>query len=108
MTGHFKTVTDLDFHPDGHYLVTTSEDQTTRVFAPWGQDRSRWHEISRPQIHGHDIFTLKCSSDYIVSGAEEKILRVFQPTEVFVISYEVVSGSSMALSNGKGLYGANL
>ena len=70
--------------------MTTSEDQTTRVHAPWGNER--WHEIARPQIHGHDIFTGKILGDYIVSGSEEKILRSFQPTDVFVKTLENVSG----------------
>jgi len=100
VTGHFKSVSDLDYHPEGYYLVTTSEDQTTRVFSPWGHNR--WHEISRPQIHGHDIFALKCSGDYIVSGAEEKILRAFQPTGIFIRNYEDASESPITLSNGDG------
>ncbi|CAG7732338.1 unnamed protein product [Allacma fusca] len=89
VTGHFGPISDLDYNRGGQYIVTTSEDQTTRVHSPWGDNR--WHEIGRPQIHGHDLFTAKVLGDYIISGAEEKILRAFQPTEVFARNLENAS-----------------
>jgi len=64
-------------------LLTTSEDQTTRIHAPVAHNQLLWHEVSRPQIHGHDLFAAKLVGNKIVSGAEEKILRAFQPTLVF-------------------------
>ena len=87
----------MDYHPRGYFIVSTSGDQTTRIFAPWGL--SRWHEIGRPQIHGHDIFAVKCTGDYIVSGAEEKILRAFQPTKIFISNLEEASEISVNFGN---------
>jgi hypothetical protein len=51
--------------------------------------RSSWHEIARPQVHGHDIHCATWTgrsedvSTY-VSGSEEKVARVFQAPEAFV------------------------
>lgn len=98
MTGHFKAITDFDYNPDGHFIVTTSRDQTTRVYSSWGPDK--WHEIARPQIHGHDIFALKCCGEFVVSGAEEKILRVFQPTQVLVQMLDEVSDITTNFKHG--------
>jgi elongator complex protein 2 len=87
--GHFGPVMDLDWDKSNShaYLVTTSEDQTTRIFTYWKANDS-WHEVNRPQIHGYDINTLALlkngdqNSDFsckIVSGADEKIIRIFDP-----------------------------
>lgn len=89
VTGHFSPVSDMDYDTGGNYIVTTSHDQTTRVHAPWGF--CRWHEISRPQIHGHDLFSVRPIKEMIVSGAEEKILRAFQPPNIFFKNLEDIS-----------------
>lgn len=89
VTGHFASVSDMDYDTGGNYVVTTSHDQTTRIHAPWGI--GRWHEIARPQIHGHDLFSVRPMQQMIVSGAEEKILRAFQPPSIFFKNLEDVS-----------------
>lgn len=49
-----------------------------------------WHEIGRPQIHGYEM---KCISfiganrQRFVSGADEKILRVFDPPRNFLENF---------------------
>jgi len=81
--GHFGPVSDLDFQSKD-FLLTTSEDQTTRIFALWKKNDS-WHEINRPQIHGYDLNTIKClpnnklNISKFVSGADEKVIRSFTP-----------------------------
>ncbi|ODQ67411.1 WD40 repeat-like protein [Nadsonia fulvescens var. elongata DSM 6958] len=83
ISGHIREVTDVQWNEDGSYLLTTSLDQTTRLFSQWKDSSSKgnltWHEFSRPQIHGYDMTCIaSVSSSKFVSGAEEKILRVFE------------------------------
>ncbi|KAE9001716.1 hypothetical protein PF007_g6472 [Phytophthora fragariae] len=95
VNGHCAEVTDLSWSPRGDYFVSVSLDQTARVLAPSKtakntlQQPPEWYEISRAQVHGYDIncgcFVLgnRASNDQFVSGADEKILRVFEaPDEV--------------------------
>ena len=82
LTGHIKAVTDLSWTTRGEYLLSTSSDQTTRLHAEWQSES--WHEFARPQIHGYDLNCVQSlSSTRFVSGADEKLLRVFdQPKNV--------------------------
>ncbi|GMF19782.1 unnamed protein product [Phytophthora lilii] len=89
VNGHCAEVTDLSWSPRGDYLMSVSLDQTSRVLAPsQRQESSRWFEISRAQVHGYDIncgcfVSGERPNDQFVSGADEKILRVFEaPDEV--------------------------
>ncbi|KAF2269747.1 RNA polymeras-like protein II Elongator subunit [Lojkania enalia] len=79
ITGHVREVTSLCWSRDGSYLLSTSSDQTTRLFSEWKRDgRSSWHEFSRPQIHGYDLNCIDTITDaQFISGADEKLLRVF-------------------------------
>lgn len=82
LTGHTKAVTDLSWTSRGEYLLSTSSDQTTRLHAEWQSES--WHEFARPQIHGYDLNCVQSlSPTRFVSGADEKLLRVFdQPKNV--------------------------
>jgi len=94
ITGHFRSVEDMAWDPNGEYLLTTSSDQTTRLWmeVPISATACRWIEVGRPQVHGYDMTSIVCiggGHDNIdengggeprhrfVSGADEKVLRVF-------------------------------
>ena len=79
ISGHTKLVADVAWSKDGSYLLSTGSDQTTRLHAAWehGVKRS-WHEMARPQIHGYDLNCIdSINRTQIISGADEKLLRVF-------------------------------
>ncbi|CAB4256451.1 similar to Saccharomyces cerevisiae YGR200C ELP2 Subunit of Elongator complex, which is required for modification of wobble nucleosides in tRNA [Maudiozyma barnettii] len=85
ISGPTKEVTDIAWSPNGEYLLSTSLDQTTRLYAPWlfnvdgsKRDVITWHEFSRPQIHGYDMICVEPISDTrFLSGGDEKIVRSF-------------------------------
>ncbi|KAL5828211.1 hypothetical protein ACOSQ4_020008 [Xanthoceras sorbifolium] len=86
-SGHFAAVTDIAWARSGDYVLSVSHDQTTRVFAPWQNITSlmggdSWHEVARPQVHGHDINCVTIiqgkGNHRFVSGADEKVARVFE------------------------------
>ncbi|XP_072979268.1 elongator complex protein 2 [Typha angustifolia] len=86
-SGHFASVSDLTWAKSDEYLLSVSHDQTTRIFAPWrnevsSRNKTSWHEIARPQVHGHDIncvTIIQGSGNHkFVSGADEKVGRVFE------------------------------
>ena len=85
LTGHTKPVKAIAWAKGGSYLLSTSSDQTTRLHAEWKRGTSRsWHEFARPQIHGYDLNCIESVLDgRFVSGADEKLLRVFhEPSDV--------------------------
>ncbi|XP_068558639.1 elongator complex protein 2 isoform X2 [Cebidichthys violaceus] len=98
ISGHFNAVQDLSWDPDGEFILSVGSDQTTRLFTPWrNQDTKQvtWHEISRPQIHGYDMQCLAMVGRFqFVSGADEKVLRVFQAPRNFVENFANISGTS--------------
>ncbi|KAI9793404.1 MAG: hypothetical protein M1816_000296 [Peltula sp. TS41687] len=92
--GHVKEVTGLAWARGGGYLLSTSSDQTTRLFAEWKRsDKSSWHEFSRPQIHGYDLNCIDSLDDFrFVSGADEKLLRVFDQPKTIADLLKTLSG----------------
>lgn len=79
ISGHIRDVKGLCWAKNGSYLLSTGSDQTTRLYAEWRRGTKRsWHEFSRPQIHGYDLNCIdSISSSQFISGADEKLLRVF-------------------------------
>ena len=77
--GHVGAINDLAWEPQGKYLLSTGADQTTRLHAKWYEgDQESWHEFARPQIHGYDLNCVTSTGPgQFVSGADEKLLRVF-------------------------------
>ncbi|KAL6010808.1 Elongator subunit elp2 [Asimina triloba] len=85
-SGHYAAVSDFVWSRSGEYILSVSHDQTARIFCPWKYedhlgDRT-WHEIARPQVHGHDINCVTIiqgkGNHRFVSGADEKVARVFE------------------------------
>ncbi|EPS60505.1 hypothetical protein M569_14298, partial [Genlisea aurea] len=102
-SGHFAAVSDISWAGESGYLLSVSHDQTTRVFSSWRNgssvdDREAWYEIARAQVHGHDI---NCAAlitgegnHRFVSGAEEKVIRVFEAPLSFLRTLNYALGSS--------------
>ena len=80
ISGHTKTIPDIAWAKGGAYIISVSTDQTARLHAPWNTGlRPSWHEMARPQIHGYDLSCIdSLAQSYFVSGADEKLLRVFE------------------------------
>ena len=81
ISGHTQAIKDIAWSKRGSYLLSTGSDQTTRLHAGWYRDsKQSWHEIARPQIHGYDLNCIDSIGDHeiqFISGADEKLLRVF-------------------------------
>ncbi|XP_028410980.1 elongator complex protein 2-like isoform X2 [Dendronephthya gigantea] len=100
VSGHYAPVQDIAWDPEGgEFLVSLSSDQTTRIHAPWRRTghTTTWHEIARPQVHGHNMQCLTMISRYcFVSGADEKVIRIFEAPKGFV---DMLSSLSKINSN---------
>ena len=106
ISGHFGHVMDLDWSSEGDYLISCSADQTARVFCEWAE-KGTWHEISRAQIHGYDLNAIRNLKapvrgdtkfvDYIVSGGDEKIIRMFEPSLAFINTLNTLTGKNHRL-----------
>ena len=109
VTGHFGEVTDITWDNTKQYLISVSLDQSSRLFAPWisgnnnNSNRVTWHEISRPLIHGYDLNCVSFISnvnDRIVTGADEKVLRVFDAPQTTLNSLLNISNITTTTING--------
>ena len=101
ISGHVRAVKDIAWSNDGTQLMSTSSDQTTRLFAQWKRDNtSTWHEMSRPQIHGYDLNCLSAiGATQFISGADEKLLRVFNKPKAVASLLAKLSGSTEEASD---------
>ncbi|CEH17802.1 RNA polymerase II elongator complex, subunit ELP2, WD repeat superfamily [Ceraceosorus bombacis] len=91
--GHWQRINAAKWEPQGKYFATAGDDRTTRIHArvriarSAQKSRSAWHEIGRPQTHGHAIHALAWLDRFaLASAAEEKVVRVFESTMGFVQS----------------------
>ncbi|KAI9027925.1 quinon protein alcohol dehydrogenase-like superfamily [Hyaloraphidium curvatum] len=83
LTGHFRPVQSLAWHPSGSFVLTCGDDQTSRIFVPL-HDVGPWVELSRPQVHGYDLSCCAVVRGSIyASGAEEKLVRIFEAPPLF-------------------------
>uniref|UniRef100_A0A8C9MXG4 Elongator complex protein 2 n=1 Tax=Serinus canaria TaxID=9135 RepID=A0A8C9MXG4_SERCA len=91
ISGHFNSVEDVKWDPEGEFVISVGFDQTTRLFAPWKRKEETevtWHEIARPQVHGYDLRCLAMIGRFeFVSGADEKVLRVFRAPKNFIENF---------------------
>ncbi|KAG9016250.1 hypothetical protein FRB90_003604 [Tulasnella sp. 427] len=102
ITGHQEPVKGLAWDSNGDYIITSSLDQTTRIFGPWrrtigDKEVETWHELARPQIHGYDLV----SSAFInplrfVSVGDEKVARVFDAPRGFVHTLKGLGVTAMS------------
>lgn len=94
VSGHVKEVTGLAWSEDGDYLLSTSADQTTRLHAEWNRENEKsWHEFARPQIHGYDLNCIDTlGNSHFVSGADEKLLRVFEEPKAIALLLQKLCG----------------
>ncbi|KAH8821498.1 WD40-repeat-containing domain protein [Xylogone sp. PMI_703] len=92
ISGHTQSITGIAWSKGGDYILSTSSDQTTRLHAAWKRSsKETWHEMARPQIHGYDLNCIDTLGEsQFVSGADEKLLRVFkEPKAVANLLYQL-------------------
>lgn len=95
--GHYASVRDVCWEPEGRFLYSVSADQTTRLHAPWTVGGGTWHEMARPQVHGYDMQCITSLTRFqFASAAEEKIIRTFKAPANFI---ENIRGLSDPLDN---------
>jgi elongator complex protein 2 len=101
ISGHVRSANGVQWEPSGGYLLSTSADQTTRLHAQWLRDnKSSWHEFSRPQIHGYDLNCIDTLGPaQFVSGADEKLLRVFNEPKQIAELLEKLTGFQQAIES---------
>ncbi|KAG5858892.1 hypothetical protein KMI_10g15910 [Encephalitozoon hellem] len=97
ISGHLGEVKSIDWR--GEFLLTSSLDMTSRIFY-------KGHEVGRPQKHGYGLTSarfLNNDSLQFISSAQETILRVYEPTQVFYMSciYAETKERSMIESFGE-------
>lgn len=94
ISGHTKSVTGISWSQYGDYLLSTSLDQTTRLHTTWTPlGQHTWHEMSRPQIHGYDLNCIDAlGPSQFVSGADEKLMRVFSEPKAVASMLNKLSG----------------
>lgn len=78
ITGSSLGITDLSWDPKGSYLLSTSLDQTTRLYSK-DKSNGEWFEFGRPQIHGFDMISIAAlNGTKFISAGDEKVIRVFE------------------------------
>ncbi len=102
------------FFMSKRYVISVSADQTTRIHAPWRlrdspDGRVLWREIARPQVHGYDLNTVTMLPDHkMASGADEKIVRVFESTRSFLENLSSITGLEVETKMSKVAQGASV
>ena len=102
--GHASDVYDIAWSLDGTYLISVGKDKSCRIFSKkYNSGKSYYIEISRAQCHGWPILCVaNISATSFVSGAEEKVLRVFEAPRTFLHNleqYKLIGGQSNFADN---------
>ena len=71
-----------------------------------GKETNGYFEISRPQVHGYDINCIGCLKNQkegnlpfkILSGGDEKVIRLFEAPYNFVKAYNCLNASEKSIS----------
>lgn len=101
-TGHSARVASAVWDAHGRFLVTCSSDASTRVWAPLHTgvhaDMPTLVEVGRPQMHGYPCVAvaLGASSGSLLCAADEKVLRLYGCTRMFLRTLMAVAGPSLA------------
>jgi elongator complex protein 2 len=85
--GHVGQVNTVAWDPKGRFLVSSGEDKTTRIYAPFPSPSSVFVEWARPQVHGHpvrDVVFTEDSGRALASASEEKVIRLFDAPKQFI------------------------
>jgi elongator complex protein 2 len=104
-TGHFSSVNSLCWSDDGSCFVTSSSDQTARLWA-CVKATGKWRELSRPQIHGYDLNCVGLATlsghgqqrgvPRLFSAGDEKMVRVYIPTQEVLRGLRKLAGVDLA------------
>jgi len=114
VSGHFASVNDCCWDPSSQYFLTVSQDQTARIFTTRTRESDKadiFFEIARPQIHGYDLECgcfIRSASHRFVTGAEEKIFRVFDAPSSFIHNFQKITGKKIEEENIERPLGANV
>uniref|UniRef100_A0A8C4MLX2 Elongator complex protein 2 n=1 Tax=Equus asinus TaxID=9793 RepID=A0A8C4MLX2_EQUAS len=88
---------DCQFNEDGSMIIAHAFHGALHLWKQNAANPVTWHEIARPQIHGYDLKCLAMINRFqFVSGADEKVLRVFSAPRNFVESFCAITGQSLA------------
>lgn len=68
-------------------------------------NNNNWAEISRAQVHGYDINSIKFLKvkdredvcDIVICGADEKVIRMYEPPSTFINFANNLCGSKLHL-----------
>lgn len=89
ISGHNGIVQSVSWSTGGELLISSGPDQTTRIHGNTAAEtgaKEQWHEICRPQVHGYDLVdSVFLSPTRFVSIADEKVARVFDAPQSFII-----------------------
>ncbi|XP_025786817.1 elongator complex protein 2 isoform X4 [Puma concolor] len=89
---------DCQFNEDGSMIIAHAFHGALHLWKQNTANPVTWHEIARPQIHGYDLKCLAMISRFqFVSGADEKVLRVFSAPQNFVENFCAITGQSLNL-----------